>query len=93
MSKVKNTPPDHNILPEQEPEIIEDDSECSDDENMLSDMEMDMGDGFDISSVLMTEDGDTICSAIVDASNGIEAVAKQLATQNKILIKLLAKLT
>lgn len=44
---------------------------------------MDMG-GM-LAQVLATEDGDTVCSALVGIAKGIE-------TQNKILVKILSKL-
>ena len=81
-------------MPDNEIEEVPD-AEISADEDMDDD-EMDMSEmdmGMDLGAILATEDGDTVCSALVDASNGITEVAKQLATQNKILIKILAKLT
>jgi hypothetical protein len=39
-----------------------------------------------MSSLLATPDGDTVCSALVNISN-------QLETQNRILIKMLAKMS
>jgi len=70
--------------------VIEDTLELSgDDEDMemLEDDDegymMDMG-GL-LSSVLATEEGDTICSALVNISRNLEV-------QNKILIKMLAQL-
>lgn len=38
-----------------------------------------------MTSLLATEDGDTVCSALVN-------IANQLQTQNKILIKMLSKI-
>lgn len=73
-------------IPESE---IAADEEIDDEDLDMEDMDM----GVDLGAVLTTDDGDTVCSALVDASNGIAEVAKQLATQNKILIKILAKLT
>ena len=82
--------------PVPEDEILDiPDSEISADEGIGGD-DIDMEDmdmGVDLGAVLTTDDGDTVCSALVDASNGVAEVAKQLATQNKILIKILAKLT
>ena len=70
--------------------VIEDTLELSDDDEdmeMLEDDDegymMDMG-GL-LSSVLATEEGDTICSALVNISRNLEV-------QNKILIKMLAQL-
>lgn len=81
-------------MPDNEIEEIPE-SEISADEDMEDD-EMDMSEldmGMDLGALLATEDGDTVCSALVDAANGVTEIAKQLATQNKILIKILAKLT
>jgi len=44
---------------------------------------MDMG-GL-LSSVLATEDGDTVCSALVN-------ISRQMEVQNKILIKMLSQM-
>ena len=46
-------------------------------------MEIDMG-GL-LGSVLTTEDGDTVCSALVN-------ISKQLEMQNRIMIKILSQL-
>ena len=70
--------------------VIEDTLELSDEDEdmeMLEDddegymMDMDMG-GL-LSSVLATEDGDTVCSALVN-------ISRQMEIQNKILIKMLS---
>ena len=70
--------------------VIEDTLELSEDDEdmeMLEDDDegymMDMG-GL-LSSVLATEEGDTVCSALVNISRNLEV-------QNKILIKMLAQL-
>ena len=64
----------------EEGEIITDDEEIE---------EFEGEDGVDIAelmtSLMATEDGDTVCSALVN-------IANQLQTQNKILIKILSKL-
>jgi hypothetical protein len=68
--------------------VIEDTLELSDEDEdmeMLEDDDegymMDMG-GL-LSSVLATEEGDTVCSALVN-------ISRQMEVQNKILIKMLA---
>jgi hypothetical protein len=64
----------------EEGEILTDE----DDEIMMDlEDEMDMGDM--LTSLLATEDGDTVCTALV-------AIGQQLQTQNKILIKILSEL-
>ena len=78
------------IVSDDELPVIEDTLELSDDDEdmeMLEDddegymMDMDMG-GL-LSSVLATEDGDTVCSALVN-------ISRQMEVQNKILIKMLS---
>ena len=80
----------------EEGEIVTDEDE---DEEVIyaSDIEEDEGDFFEededegmdlaglMSSLLATPDGDTVCSALVN-------LCYQLETQNKILIKMLAKM-
>ena len=61
---------------DEDMEMLEDD-----DEGYMMDMDMDMG-GL-LSSVLATEDGDTVCSALVN-------ISRQMEIQNKILIKMLS---
>lgn len=77
-----------------QPEEIEDEIEegeiVSESEDELSIVESDdEGESIDITelmtSLLATEDGDTVCSALVN-------IANQLQTQNKILIKMLSKI-
>jgi hypothetical protein len=78
----------------EEGEIVEDDILVDDDEEELSEEEEEMVyDDEDIpdvtdllGSVLMTPDGDTVCSALC-------AIAQAMDMQNKILIKILSKLS
>jgi hypothetical protein len=68
---------------ETEDEISVDDQEIVED---LEDLEDDETDIIGLMTSLMaTQDGDTVCSALVEISN-------QMQVQNKILIKILAKL-
>jgi len=87
--------------PEEDPvDEIEEGEIVSDEEEEViytSDIEEDEGDFFEededegmdlaglMSSLLATPDGDTVCSALVN-------LCYQLETQNKILIKMLAKM-
>jgi hypothetical protein len=69
---------------------IEEGEIVSESEDELSIVESDdEGEPIDIAelmtSLLATEDGDTVCSALVN-------IANQLQTQNKILIKMLSKI-
>ena len=87
--------------PEPKPEEVEEteeeieDLEDEDLEDADEDEEMEEGDeyydeGIDIgellSATLATEEGDTVCSALV-------TIGEQLTTQNKILLKILSTLT
>jgi len=63
----------------EEGEILTDDDDLMD----LDEDEMDMGSL--MTSLLATEEGDTVCTALV-------AIGQQLQTQNKILIKILSEL-
>ena len=67
-------------------EIVEDDE--FDEEGMDEDEEFDMG--MDLTAVLepflATEDGQTICTALV-------SISKHMENQNKILIKMLTAIT
>jgi len=86
--------------PEEEPEITESESESEsgrEEDELLEDddVEMDMDDDFDmgpggseeiLASTLATPEGDTVCTALLH-------IGDQLEMQNKILIKILSKLT
>lgn len=86
--------------PEEEEEVDEiEEGEIVSDQEEEEDIEFSEGDEEDfypeddmemdtlgvISSLLATPDGDTVCSALVNLCN-------QLETQNKILIKMLARM-
>ena len=76
-------------IEEEELELTEGDEDEDDEFEMFDENEddepfmMDMG-GL-LSSVLATEDGDTVCSALVN-------ISRQMEVQNKILIKMLAQM-
>ena len=75
------------VADETEEEELSDEEEISDDDE--EDDVMFEDEGTDIAtlmtSLLATEEGDTICTALVN-------IAQQLQTQNKILIKMLSKM-
>lgn len=71
---------DDDIINDEEEEDEEEVFEGDDDEEVQGDF------GFLVTSLLATPDGDTVCSALVN-------IANQLEMQNKILIKMLAKLS
>ena len=82
---------------ETEEDFEEGDEEFDDEEQYDGDeegMEMEFDDEFDngvdlaelLTATLATEDGDTVCTALV-------TIGEQLATQNKILLKMLSTLS
>ena len=79
MANKKDDVPDLDDDAEEEDEF---DEELEDDEDM-----MDMG-GL-LTSLLTTEDGDNVCTALVNIG---AILNKHMETQNKILVKILAKL-
>ena len=76
------------MAPKQVPEPVEEDEEMDMEE--LDDGDYDEEMGFDLGSVLepflATEDGQTVCTALV-------TISKHLENQNKILIKILSQLS
>ena len=78
-------------------EEIEEIKEIEDEESIVDDLDLDleMPDDDDeeymmdmgglLSSVLATEEGDTVCSALVN-------ISRQMEVQNKILIKMLSQM-
>ncbi|ADQ91091.1 hypothetical protein MpV1_168c [Micromonas sp. RCC1109 virus MpV1] len=82
-----STHPDENEIEIEEGEIVTDDELSMTEEEPNEEFE-DEG-GIDIAelmtSLMATDDGDTVCSALVN-------IANQLQTQNKILIKMLSKM-
>jgi len=75
-----------------EPELPEDDNDddidLGDDEDDDMDMGMDMMDA--LGSMLTTEEGDTIATALVSLKDATERIADSLEMQNKILVKILS---
>ena len=81
-------------IQDTEDEEFEDEGEGEEEEFEDDDEEMDFGEeGYDgmealgglLSATLATEEGDTVCTALLD-------IGTQLATQNKILLKILSTL-
>ena len=74
---------------ESEDEIEEGEIVTDDDDDELEDFGEDLDDGVDVptlmTSLLATEEGETVCTALV-------GISQQLQIQNKILIKILAQL-
>jgi hypothetical protein len=87
-----STQPEEIVNEIVEEDEIEEGEIVTDDEDELEDFEdedEELDDGVDIptlmTSLLATEEGDTICTALVD-------IGQQIQVQNKILIKILAQL-
>jgi hypothetical protein len=88
-----STQPEENEIEIEEGEIVSDEEEelsmTEDEEEEEPIEEFEDEGGIDIAelmtSLMATEDGDTVCSALVN-------IANQLQTQNKILIKMLSKM-
>lgn len=67
---------------EEQPEFEDDDDEIFIDDEPIEEF-MDLG--HILGSVLTTEDGETVCTALVN-------ISKQIEMQNRIMIKILAQL-
>ena len=87
-----STQPEENEIEIEDGEIVTDDEEVlsmTEDEEDEPIEEFEDEGGIDIAnlmtSLMATEDGDTVCSALV-------SIANQLQIQNKILIKMLSKM-
>ena len=82
-----STQPDENEIEIEEGEIVTDDELSATDEEPNEEFEDDGS--VDIAelmtSLMATDDGDTVCSALVN-------IANQLQTQNRIRIKILSKM-
>jgi len=77
-------------LPTPEPELPEDDDIDMDEED-----EFDMEDGGvdlleALGSMLTTEEGDTLATAMVSLKDATERIATSMEMQNKILVKILS---
>jgi hypothetical protein len=83
-------------LEREEGEIVEDDDVLTEEEEDQTDIDIDMDDMDDmevvsgtedvLASTLATPEGDTVCTALL-------RIGDQLEMQNKILIKILSKIT
>uniref|UniRef100_A0AB38ZM27 Uncharacterized protein n=1 Tax=Mantoniella tinhauana virus 1 TaxID=3111543 RepID=A0AB38ZM27_9VIRU len=71
----------HEAEDEDPTTLMSDDEEDEDEEHMETGIDL----GELMTSLMATDDGDTVCSALVN-------IATQLQTQNKILIKILNKM-
>jgi hypothetical protein len=87
--------PEENEIEIEEGEIVSESESETEDEPVDEEIDMDEDemmfedDGMDVTtlmtSLLATEDGDTVCTALV-------GISQQLQMQNKILIKILSEL-
>jgi hypothetical protein len=80
-------PPPPKIVQQPEPEEEEEDDE---------DEEMDFEDGMDmfeaLGSLLATEEGETIATALVSLKDAAEKIAQNLEMHNKLMVKIAAAL-
>tara|TARA_Y100001936_G_scaffold49063_1_gene47643 strand:- start:5334 stop:5618 length:285 start_codon:yes stop_codon:yes gene_type:complete len=91
----KKEEPIEDVMPEDAPEDEEDmlDTIEEDEEGAEEDMEGFVPEyGFDISAALVTEEGDTLCSALIDINDTIGEVARQMSITNKLLLKIASKM-
>ena len=75
-----------------QPEHMIEDDESMDMEEFDGDEEEFMDMGGLLTSLLATDDGDTICTALVNINNTIAQLSKHMETQNKILVKIVTQL-
>lgn len=85
----KKEEPIEDVMPEDAPEDEEDMLDTIEEEDMEGFVPEY---GFDISAALVTEEGDTLCSALVDINDTIGEVARQMSITNKLLLKIASKM-
>lgn len=73
------------------PEEDEEDEEELDEDMDMDDDDMDMGVDI-LTSLLATEEGDTLATTLVNLNDSVERIATSLELQNKIMVKMLAAL-
>jgi hypothetical protein len=73
------------------PEDEEDEEIDLDEEDEDLDDDMDMGVDI-LTSLLATEEGDTLATTLVNLNDSVERIATSLELQNKIMVKMLAAL-
>lgn len=87
--KLQAVPPPKKNLPPPPEDDDEDDEDLDMDEEFDENMDM----GVDIlTSLLATEEGDTLATTLVTLSDNVERIATSLELQNKILVKVLGAL-
>ena len=102
MSVNENTPPVENEIEEipSESSVADEESDMDgmDDMDDMEDMDDmddmgDMDDGVDLSNFLVTEEGETVADSLSDIGQSLQQLVGQISTTNKILIKMLSKLS
>jgi hypothetical protein len=85
-------PANRPVAKSPEADVPDDDDEIDlgDEEDDEMDMDLDMMENF--ASMLTTEDGDTVATALVSLKDATERIADTLEMQNKILVKILSTL-
>lgn len=74
--------------PTPEPEIPDDEDEMDMDEDEMDDGGIDLLEA--LGSMLTTEEGDTLATAMVSLKDATERIATSMEMQNKILVKILS---
>ena len=102
MSPKENTPPEENEIEEipSESSVAGDESDLDEmDEMDLDEMDLDEMDaldgeeGIDLSNFLVTEDGETVAESLAGIGESLQDLVGHISTTNKILIKMLSKLS
>ena len=86
MANNKNTEANDEI-----PDLVSDEEsgELEDDDDLDEFDEDEVG----IEAFLATEDGETVCTVMVDINDTLGEIARQMNTTNRILVKMLTKLS
>jgi len=73
------------------PDLVSDEEsgEMEDDDEEMDAFEDEVG----IEAFLATDDGETVCTVMVDINDTLGEIARQMTTTNRILVKMLTKLT
>ncbi len=80
--------PSESSVAGEESDLDEMDEMDLDEMDALDDVE-----GIDLSNFLVTEDGETVAESLADIGESLQNLVGQISTTNKILIKMLSKLS
>ena len=73
----------------EDPEDLEEEYEEEEEEDEFEGMDL----GSALAPFLTTEEGDSICTALVNIGTHMEKMTKLMDTQNKILVKMLTQMS